>query len=220
MTQYKLAIFDFDGTLADTLPWFQRVINDVADKFRFKRIADDEVDLLRGMSARELLVHLGITRWKVPRIVRYMRRLMAQNIHSFHAFSGVHDMLRHLSERGITLAIASSNIEANVRQVLGPASASLINHYACGASIFGKRVKLRAILRARGLRPDEVIYIGDEIRDLEAARQLGIPFGAVAWGYTRPDRLAALSPTLMFMSVDEIVEKLAAGFARSREAIK
>jgi len=211
MTQYKLAIFDFDGTLADTFPWFQRVINDVAHTFRFKPVADGEADLLRGMSAREILVHLGIARWKVPRIARHMRRLMAQDIHSVHVFYGVHDMLRQLRESGIALAVASSNVEANVRQVLGPGSASLINHYACGASIFGKQVKLRAILRRSGLRPNEVIYIGDEIRDLEAARPLGISFGAVAWGYTRPDRLAALSPTLMFMSVDEIVEKLAAG---------
>ena len=220
MTQYKLAIFDFDGTLADTFPWFQRVINDVADKFRFRPVLDGEADLLRGMSAQEILVHLGIARWKVPRIARHMRLLMAQNIRSVQVFSGVHAMLRQLSERGLALAVASSNTEENVRQVLGPASAALVNHYACGASIFGKQVKLRAVLRRSGLPPDQIIYIGDEIRDLDAARPLNISFGAVAWGYTRPDRLAALSPTLMFMSVDEIVEKLAAGFARSREAIK
>ena len=220
MTQYKLAIFDFDGTLADTFPWFQRVINDVADKFRFRPVLDGEADLLRGMSAQEILVHLGIARWKVPRIARHMRLLMAQNIRSVQVFSGVHAMLRQLSERGIALAVASSNAEENVRQVLGPGSASLVNHYACGASIFGKQLKLRAVLRRSGLPPDQIIYIGDEIRDLDAARPLGISFGAVTWGYTRPDQLAALSPTMMFLSIDEIVEKLAAGFACNREAIK
>jgi phosphoglycolate phosphatase len=220
MTQYKLAIFDFDGTLADTFPWFQRVINDVADKFRFRRVSDGEADLLRGMSAHEILVHLGISRWKVPRIARHMRLLMAQNIRNVHVFSGVHAMLGQLSDRGLALAVASSNIEENVRQVLGPASATLVSHYACGASIFGKQVKLRAVLRKSGLPPDQIIYIGDEVRDLDAARPLGISFGAVTWGYTRPDRLAALSPTMMFMSIDEIVEKLAAGIPYNREAIK
>ncbi len=40
---YRLVVFDFDGTLADSFPWFARVINDVADRYRFARIAPDEV---------------------------------------------------------------------------------------------------------------------------------------------------------------------------------
>jgi phosphoglycolate phosphatase len=208
--RYKLAIFDFDGTLADSFPWFRRVLNDVADKFRFRPVADGETETLRGMSAREILTHLRIPRWKVPMIARHMRALMAQDIHNVHPFPGVDAMFRQLSEQGIALAIASSNTEENVRRVLGSRSASLVSHYACGASIFGKATKLNVIARRSGLLPHDMIYIGDEIRDFEAARRLGMSFGAVAWGYTRPETLAALSPTLMLTRIDEISEKLAA----------
>ena len=67
---YRLAIFDFDGTLADTFPWFMRVVNTVADRFRFKRIEEHEVEHLRGCSAREIVKHLEVPPWKLPFIAR------------------------------------------------------------------------------------------------------------------------------------------------------
>ena len=62
--RYQLVIFDFDGTLADSFPWFSRIINDVADRFRFKRMAPHEMDTLRTMDARALMRHLGVPLWK------------------------------------------------------------------------------------------------------------------------------------------------------------
>ena len=67
---YKLALFDFDGTLADSFPWFTTVVNDAADKYGFRRIARHEFDTLRGKSAREMIAHLGVRRWKLPFIAR------------------------------------------------------------------------------------------------------------------------------------------------------
>jgi phosphoglycolate phosphatase len=209
MVAHKLAIFDFDGTLADSFPWFKLVLNGVAEKFRFKPVEwNTEADLLRGKSAREILRHLGVSYWKVPLISRHMRSLMARDIERIHLFDGVDHMLRRLSEKGFALAIVSSNSETNVRHVLGPA-ASLIDDYACGASVFGKVAKIKAVLRRRNVPASTAIYIGDEIRDFEAAKDAGLSFGAVAWGYTRPETLAALSPTLIFRSVDDVAAELA-----------
>lgn len=208
MAKYKLAIFDFDGTLADTFPWFQLVLNGVAERFRFKKVDAEETDLLRGKSARELLQYLGIPRWKVPFIARHMRSLMANDIEMVRLFSGADHMLRTLSKSGMTLAVVSSNAEHNVRFVLGADTSTLVRYYACGASMFGKSTKFRTILRKSGLRPSDAIYIGDEIRDFESASQEGLSFGAVAWGYTRAETLAALSPRFMFTSVEQIADKL------------
>jgi phosphoglycolate phosphatase len=208
VTKYKLVIFDFDGTLADTFPWFKLVLNGVAKRFRFKTVEAEETDLLRGMSARELMQYLGIPRWKLPFIARHMRSLMAKDIEMVRLFSGADYMLRRLSESGMTLAVVSSNAERNVRYVLGADTSTLVRYYACGASMSGKSAKFRTILRKSGLRPSDAIYIGDEIRDFESASQEGLSFGAVAWGYTRAETLAALSPRFMFTSVDEIADKL------------
>ncbi|HEX8905169.1 MAG TPA: hypothetical protein VF771_10030, partial [Longimicrobiaceae bacterium] len=112
----------------------------------------------------------------------------------------------------------SSNSAANVRHALGAANAGLIRYYGCGASLFGKRVKLRQVLRESGTPAGAAICIGDEVRDLHAARAEGIAFGAVAWGYTRLEALAALAPEEIFTRVDEIAERLARTPARAPAA--
>jgi phosphoglycolate phosphatase len=48
----SLVIFDLDGTLADSLPWFRRNVNDIADLFSFSRIADEDVQSLRQAGSR------------------------------------------------------------------------------------------------------------------------------------------------------------------------
>jgi phosphoglycolate phosphatase len=91
----------------------------------------------------------------------------------------------------------------------GPEHAALIRYYECGAPLFVKRGKLTSVLKQSGVRPGEAIFIGDEIRDFEAARAEGIPFGAVAWGYTHVEALEACAPSEVFADVAEVVEKVA-----------
>jgi phosphoglycolate phosphatase len=152
--------------------------------------------------------HLGVPAWKLPRIGIDMRRLMAEDIRQIHLFDGIGAMLQGLSDRRVALAIVTSNAYDNVRHVLGAEHAALIRYYACGASLFGKRGKLRRVLKQSGVRPSEAIFVGDEIRDIEAARAEGIPFGAVAWGYTHVAALEAYSPAAVFADVGEVVEKI------------
>jgi phosphoglycolate phosphatase len=206
--KYRLAIFDFDGTLADSFPWFLQVVNEAADVYRFRRIEEVEREALRGYDARRIIRHLHLQMWKVPLVARWMRRRMAGDISTIGLFPGVTEMLRRLDETGMTIAVVSSNAEANIRHVLGAENAARVRHFGCGASLFGKRPLLRRALRACGVPPANAIAIGDEVRDLEAARAERIAFGAVAWGFTRVDALAARGPEEVFESVDDIAERL------------
>lgn len=206
---YKLAIFDFDGTLADSFPWFLATLDDAADRYRFRRLAPAEAEALRGLDARDVIRRVGLPAWKVPLVARFMRERMARDIEGISLFPGVEAALERLAAGGVALAVVSSNSEANVRRVLGARHAALVGHFGCGASLFGKRAKLRGALRAAGVRPGEALSIGDEIRDHRASAAEGIPFGAVAWGYTRPEALAALAPREVFARVDEIAERVA-----------
>lgn len=202
-------IFDVDGTLADSLPWLVRVMNDVADRFRFRRIAPDEVETLRGCDTRTILQRLEVATWKLPAIARHMRALKAQHLHEIALFPGVDRLLRELAEKGIVLAVVSSDAESNVRRTLGPTNAQRIAFYACGASLFGKPARFAAILRRSRIPPAQAIAIGDETRDAEAARRAGIAFGAVAWGYGTVESLRLAAPEHIFSSIDDILLKLA-----------
>ena len=205
----KLVIFDFDGTLADTFPWFMRIINDVADRYNFKRIEPHEVELLRGMGATVIMAHLGVPRWKLPLIAGHMRKRKAREIGETKLFPGAEELLARLTSAGVRVAIVSSNSEANVRAVMGPSLAARVAFFECGASVFGKAARFRKVLRRSGILPPEAICIGDEVRDLDAARRAGIAFGAVAWGFTRADALQARGPNVLFSSLDEIADTVA-----------
>lgn len=208
---YRLVIFDFDGTLADSSGWVRGVLNDVARRYGFRTLTADEFTMLRGQDSRAIVRYLGVPMWRMPLIAAHMRGLMRRDAGRIALFGGVDALLRGLADRGVTLAIVSSNAEDNVRRILGPENAGLIAHYECGASIFGKRSRFRRVLRRTGIPTGEAVAIGDETRDIEAAALEGLASGAVAWGYATPELLRRQGPTLLFDSVEHMTAVLAGG---------
>jgi phosphoglycolate phosphatase len=134
---------------------------------------------------------------------------MRRDIATIRPIPGVEDALTSLAAKGVELGLLTSNSRENVTCVLGPKTSALFRYWECGSSLFGKTAKLRKLLRATGYARDEVICVGDEIRDAEAARDAMIPFGAVAWGFTHLSSLAAHDVAATFVDVEELVEKLA-----------
>ncbi|ARK12798.1 HAD hydrolase-like protein [Fibrella sp. ES10-3-2-2] len=207
-TSYQLFIFDFDGTLADSFPLFVRSFNAVAEGYGIKPMNPAELDQLRTLGSRQLMQQLHISAWKVPLVAYSVRRLMTRGLQEVCLFEGVSDLLRTAVKAHKQVAIVSSNSEANVRRVLGPELASLISHYQCGTSLFGKARAFRQVIRRAGVSSSEALCIGDEIRDYEAARSEGLAFGGVSWGYTQPDTLRALPNACFFDAVADIAHWL------------
>ena len=208
MTRYRLAIFDFDGTLADSLPWFRASFQETIARFDLAPVSCEEFEGMRGLSAREIMARLKVSMWQLPAIVSDMRKRKLAAASETPLFAGIPAMLTDLQRLGIKTAIVSSDSEASVRQVLGP-TASLITRFDCGAAVFGKHWKFRRVARKLGAKPSETICIGDEIRDIEAANATGMDSGAVAWGYALPTALQAAGPTHFFNSIEEITQRLA-----------
>jgi phosphoglycolate phosphatase len=123
-------------------------------------------------------------------------------------FDGTAALLAELQRLGIQTAIVSSDSEESVRRVLGT-TGSLVSHFDCGAAIFGKHRKFRRVARHFDMSPAKTICIGDETRDIEAARVAGMDSGAVGWGYAFPAALHAAKPTHFFGSMAEIAQRLA-----------
>lgn len=204
---YKLAIFDMDGTLSDSFPWFLSVINQVADKHKFQRVTDDRIDEMRSVGAGELVRMLGVPKWRIPLIIRDMRKMKAEQIDRIALFPGVDRMFEELKARGVTICVVSSDNEDNVRRVLGRLD-DRVSYFACAAGLFGKTAKFQRILELTGASVDDTLSIGDEIRDIDAAREAGIDFGAVSWGYTSAAALNARAPNFMFSRMDDITVAL------------
>ena len=216
MTDYQLAIFDFDGTLIDSFGWFLGALDRLAERHRFRRIRPEELDELRGLDARTVIRRLEVAWWRLPAITRDARRLAAVDLDRLQLFNGVEAMLAALAEAGVQLAVVSTNSRENVERALG-ASARLIDHYDCGGGLFRKRAGLRRVLRRAGVAPARALCIGDEIRDWRAARSAGIAFGAATWGFTRREALAALGPEHVFDNIEAIARCLAPRLAAEAE---
>ncbi|MEO8683632.1 MAG: HAD-IA family hydrolase [Devosia sp.] len=209
MSDYKLAIFDFDGTLANSFPWFCTVINQIADKFAFRRVEESEIEGMRDLTNRQIMAALGVPAWKLPGIAISFRKLVAESAGSIPLFPGAADMLERLHAGGLRIAIVSSNAEATIRKILG-AHADLVEHYGCGSSMWGKAEKFKTALQALGLPASQAIAIGDEVRDIEAARQAGIAAGSVTFGYNSAKVLVAQRPDHLFSNYSEVTAKLLA----------
>jgi phosphoglycolate phosphatase len=205
---YSLAIFDLDGTLADSFPWFLGHVNDVADRFGFRRIANEDIEQLRAAGSREILKRLDVPVWKLPAIARHMRRLKAAHAGDIALFPGVDGMLRGVAKSGVQLALVTSDSEANARRQLGEANAALFSDFACGASLFGKAAQFRRVIKRAGVDPEHAIAVGDEVRDIQAARAAGIACAAVTWGYAAPEALRAHAPDLVFERVQDVAAEL------------
>ncbi len=205
-TAYRLVIFDFDGTLADSAAWFSRVINGVARRYRFREVSPEDLESIRGEGPHAMLRRFGVARWKLPFIARHMRALMTRDIDQIVLFPGVDRLLAKLAEAGVVVAIVSSNAEANIRRVLGPELSAGVAYFGCGASLFGKAAKIGRLVERCGVPPTAVLAIGDEIRDIDAAEAAGVASGAVTWGYAHLLALRARRPTWVFDTVDQIAE--------------
>ena len=206
----RLVIFDFDGTLSDSGDWFLSVIDQLARRFRFRTVRDDEVEMLRHKSSREVIEYLGISRWKLPLIARHVRRLVGRNAHRIELFPGTPDLLERLADTGVRIALVTSNSERNVRAILGEEHAARIDYFACGSSLFGKAPKFRRVLRKMAIPAAETLAIGDETRDVDAAREVGMRAGSVLWGYAAEELLTAMRPDALFRTPKDILDYVAA----------
>lgn len=201
---YSLVIFDFDGTLADTMPFMLGLADELADKHHLPRLDKNNIQLLKGLNAANFMKLHNIPLWKVPILAAEIQSMMYENISQVRLFEGIEELLRELSRQGVQIAVVSSNALKNVKEVLGEELTGLISFFECGVSMFGKAEKLSRVIKFSGKPASQALSIGDEIRDIEAARKAGIPCAAVSWGFSSRTALESLRPDHLFDVVEQL----------------
>ncbi len=194
MTRYPFVAFDFDGTLADSLEWIRQNYGAIATRHRLRPMSREDLERLRDLPTRESLKMLGVRAWQIPFLARDIRRRVLHDAAHIDLYPGIADFLDELARSGRTLAVVTSNGEEVVRAVLGP-SAERIATFICGVSLFGKARRLARLREGAGLAPGEMLYVGDQVVDIEAARKAGLASAAVAWGIATPAVLSQAQPT-------------------------
>ena len=177
-------IFDFDGTLADTFALGSQLINEYADQLGYKQI---DFAANKDKSARELIKMSGVRFWQIPGLIRFFRKKSVERAAEVNAFDGIPDLVRRLHDNGFQLGIMTTNSAQTISIFLQKYGLTdLFTYIKPEISLFGKK---RAIRRARRHLKSEIIYIGDEIRDIEACRAVNVPIISVSWGFNSTEIL-------------------------------
>lgn len=200
---YRYVIFDFDGTLADSLASAVAIFNRLAPQFRLTPVAD--LEAARSTPTRVLLKQMGLPFWKLPRLVRAFQAAAAAEADGLRLFPGVPAALAELAGRGYTLGVLSSNREDTIRRCLR--ANGVEHHFAFVVGypkLFGKAKALRRILKAERADRADVLYVGDELRDVEAALKARVAVAAVTWGFHAEGLLAGAGPTYLVREPEEL----------------
>ena len=205
LMKYKLLLWDFDGTLADTLSLALNLYNSMAKEKKFKPITDPYA--VREMNMREFLKSHDVPLYRVPFAFATFLKELGKLAANVNLNEGVSDALQQITDLGIRQGIVSSNATENIRECLRSNNADAHFEYISGTSrIFGKERRLLAAIRH--VKPNEVLYVGDEIRDIEASQAAGLDIAAVGWGLNSADALSNHQPTHLVSHPNDLLRIL------------
>ena len=193
-------VFDFDGTIADTMSVVIRIANKFADHYGYRKIPLSDLPKLREKRPSEVLKHLGISILKLPIVVRKIRFEMNKEIVHLKTVVDIRETLEKLKKSGCILGILTTNSRENVMEFLKNNDLQLFDFVYSGRAVYGKSRLLKKLMHGKTIPHEDPIYVGDEIRDVEAAKKAGIRVISVSWGYNTKSALEKASP-------DYIVEK-------------
>jgi phosphoglycolate phosphatase len=205
---FKAVIFDFDGTIADSLHAALRIGNRLAPEYGYRPVQAGEIEALRRLPYRKVAAHIGLAWHKIPRVATRIRSELSSRLEEVQPIAGLPGVLSELRARGFRLGILSSNSRSNVQRFLDAHGLDDFEFISTASSVWGKQRRLRAVLKSRGLAASDVVYVGDEVRDIEATKALGVRVIAVTWGYTAREHLAAHGPDHLVDRPDELLQIL------------
>lgn len=204
MSAQKTLIFDFDGTIADSFALVVDIFHELTG--RSPALSAEEIRALRGHSGREVVKKLGIRWYRLPFLVAKGRKTMHRRLGEVQPFPGIGPILYQLRNRGYQLFVVSTNERVSIERFLTEHDMRQFFEEIYGnIGLFGKAKALRKILREQELRTQDCIYIGDEERDVSAAKKLTMPTIAVTWGYNSEQALRASGPTYVARKPEELL---------------
>ncbi|MEO5627885.1 MAG: HAD-IA family hydrolase [Candidatus Saccharimonadales bacterium] len=191
----KHVIFDFDGTLVNSLPVAVSIAEEMVPGID---LSDKQLAQFREMPAREIIKASGIPYWKLLRLLIKGKKILGAHLDELKVFPGIEKVVKDLHKQGFQLSVVSSNSQENIHKVL---KSQGIDAYFSGVygnvGLFAKSRVFKLILKDQKVLASQCVYVGDEVRDIESSRKGGLPIVSVTWGYNGKKILSSYEPTYM-----------------------
>lgn len=197
----KYLIFDFDGTIADTLDLLVKIYNKICHQYGCLTVDIKDKEELKKLTSQEILRRYKISFLKIPPLLIKVKKEFKKQISEVKIFEGMGAVLKGLKNRGFDLYILTSNSKENVEIFLKDNDLLDIFSFVYSSSnVFSKDKSIKKLIKFKDINLRECLYIGDETRDIEAMQRIGLPITSVSWGFNSKEALVKLGP-------DKIVEK-------------
>jgi len=200
-------LFDFDGTLAETMMLIHTVFNRLSGTYGYRHLPEEEIEMVRHHSIHEFIEHVGISLWKVPIVAIHARRLMHQDIHEVRPPRGLADVLTQIHDSGrYHMDILTSNRPKNVHKFLAEHSMDWFDEVHSTHSVLSKKRRVKKYIREKGIDPQTLYYVGDTSVDVESARLAGSKSVAVSWGLNTAQALARTNPDYLVDDPSQLLD--------------
>ena len=203
----KTVIFDFDGTLANTIPVALSIYNELAPKMGSLPISADEFPRLRKMGYKQIIREKRLNWFRLPWLMRIVPRKMLQQVGEIEPYPGVSALIQKLLLNGYQVGVLSSNAPELLNAFFHTHQFPPFSFIVSERSLFGKDKAIRKIMKKYGLNARDVTYVGDEPRDVYASRKAGINVIGVTWGLGGVDGFEQAKPDAYAHTAAEL-EKL------------
>lgn len=204
----KLVVFDFDGTIADSFGVILAAFEELVPQQQ--KITQNDIEVLRNKSYKDILSHFHISIMKVPGLVIKGRSMLNKSIETVKPFAGIDNALRQLHEAGYRLAIISSNSPRNIQRFLKKHELhDFFEKVQGNVGLLGKTKVINGLIRKHGCTSDEVVYVGDEPRDVDAAHKAHVHSVAVTWGFIGASVLETHNPSVLVNRPIELPQAIA-----------
>ncbi|MDO9535846.1 MAG: HAD-IA family hydrolase [Bacillota bacterium] len=203
---FKAIIFDFDGTLADSSEVMMLALRRMAGRYDYPVLGRKELEELKILPIKDRFKKMGLPIYKIPLLIREIKKTFVEEQDSLRPFPGVREMLLFLAERGFELYVLSTNTREVIGNFLKTNDMDVFVSINSSPGLFGKHRTMLKLLQKQGLSKEDVLYVGDELRDIEACKSAGIKVLAVTWGFDSPTMLENGNPNYIAHTPEEILE--------------
>ncbi|MHA6493735.1 HAD-IA family hydrolase [Pseudomonas borbori] len=211
MRDYRLLIFDWDGTLVDSIGRIVESMHAAADACGLRRRTDEQVKGIIGLGLPEAIRSLHPELSDPRRVeqfrVHYSAHYLALEAQPSAFFEGVQDSLAAFRSQGYVLTVATGKSRHGLNRVLqGLGWLDYFDATRCADETASKPdpLMLEEILGQFGVEPRDALMVGDSSFDLLMARRAGIDCVAVGYGAQPLKALRAHSPVLAIEHFNEL----------------
>ena len=206
--QKKTVLLDFDGTIIDSIPWIVAALNKLAPSYGKKPISNEEFEALRSFTVTQLLRKFDLPFYQIPLMAIQARREVFRDIDKMDLCRGMKEALFTLKDKGYRLGIVSSSPKKNIEFVLKKFGLTMIEFVNSELNIFGKAAELNKACAQYSIDKETAVYVGDEIRDVEASKKAGIDIVSVTWGFNNYEGLTLHGAKYLATTADELLDTI------------